>query len=133
MEQTQQPFNASADAIKAAKIEAETELFKAESRKRLAEIDKMIHDSIEDRKKSEREYERQRIESERAIERYRVESAKEQERYRVESAKEQERYRVESAKIAAETAKLYKESQWYPAIAMAAVIGATATIVKMFF
>jgi len=108
MEQT---YNASADAIKAAKIEAETELFKAESRKRLAEIDKMIHDSIEDRKRSEREYERQRVESERAI----------------------ERQRVESAKIAAETAKLYKESQWYLAIAMAAVIGATATIVKMFF
>ena len=38
-----------------------------------------------------------------------------------------------TAKLNAETQKLAKETRWYEAIVVAAVIGATATVVKLFF
>ena len=38
-----------------------------------------------------------------------------------------------TAKLHAETLKLTKEARWYEAVVMAAVIGATAAVVKLFF
>jgi len=115
-------------AIKVAKIEAETELFKADARKREAEINQMtaqvnkwIQDSIEDRRKSDREYARITAESEREYARITAESER-------EYARILERHRAETEKMAAERAKISRETFWYPVIAIAGAMGAGAAL-----
>jgi len=44
-----------------------------------------------------------------------------------------EKIRAEIGKLMAETAKINRESQWHPVMVAAALIGATAAVVKLFF
>jgi len=124
-------IKASAEEWANEKIMSDIELARAEARKRDAEIKKMdaeINKWIQETIRDKLEYEEQKRKSDR-----------EHAQKMAEFAALVERQRAESAKMAAERAQIERVTAWHPLTAIgvsvgatAALIGATAAVVRLF-